>query len=91
MVKHVVKGPCSREFARGEGAETFGFARGYGLSDFSGGRGVLHALKAGRISGLIFLNRARCHAEGKPDIGAAESLYTIFPEIAMIIWESFAG
>ena len=51
MVKHVVKGPCSREFARGEGAKTFGFSRGFGGSDFSGTWGVLHALK--RRSNLV--------------------------------------
>ena len=44
-VKHVVKGPCSREFAREEGAETFGFTRDSGLSDFSRTWGVLHAPK----------------------------------------------
>ena len=49
VVKHVVKEPCSREFARGKGAKTIGFARGFGLSDFSRTWGVLHAPKPSAI------------------------------------------
>ena len=49
MVKHVVKGPCSSDL-RGRGsAKTPVFARGCGISEFSGWAGVLHAPKPGAI------------------------------------------
>ena len=54
MVKHVVKGPCSSDL-RGRGsAKTPVFARGCGISEFSGWAGVLHAPKPGAIPTSLY-------------------------------------
>ena len=78
MVKHVVKGPCLREFARGEGAETFGFARGCGLSDFSRTWGVLHAPKPSAIPNFAKPGWIRFWRKGFGRCGESTGYYIRF-------------
>ena len=54
VVKHVVKGPCSRKL-RGRGsAETPVFSKGCGISDFDRSPGALHAPKPGAIPTSLY-------------------------------------